>query len=225
MKSKLIFTAGVALFASLLSAGAQFTNRSSVLDGSGTISSGGGYTNISAAGQPGGIAVSTGGSYVNQAGFLNTFSLKPSLDSDGDGLADEIDMDNDHDQLADATELAGSAFSPITPTLINLADTDGDGIADSAEAVAGSNPTDPNSLLEIVAITNAAGSRFITWQARGGNQKTYIVRGANTAFGPYTTVVFSNTVAGGSAPWFDAIGNAGDPAAATNRFFAIEVLP
>lgn len=213
------------LFAALLTAEAQFTNRSSVLDGSGTTSSGGSYTNISAAGQPGGIAVSSGGGYVNQAGFLNTFSLKPSLDSDGDGLADEIDMDNDNDQLADATELAGTAFSPGTPTLLNVADSDGDGIPDGAEAIAGTNPTDVNSLLEIVAITNAAGSRFITWQARGGNQKTYVVRGANSAFGPYTTVVFSNTVAGGLSPWFDTIGNATDPAAATNRFFAVEVLP
>lgn len=74
---------------------AQFTNRSSVLDGSGTIASGGVFTNLSAAGQPGGIAVSSGGSFVNQAGFLNTFFLKPGLDTDRDGIADEADLDND----------------------------------------------------------------------------------------------------------------------------------
>ena len=208
-----------------LHAGAQFTNRSSVLDGSGTISSGGSYTNISAAGQPGGIAVSSGGSYVSQAGCLNTFNLKPSLDTDGDGLVDEVDMDNDNDQLTDATELNGSGFAPISPTGVNVADTDGDGTSDGAEAVAGTNPTNANSLLEIVAITNAAGARFVSWQARGNNQKTYIVRGADTAFGPYNTIVFSNTVAGGLSPWFETLGNVTDPAAATNRFFAVEVLP
>ena len=208
-----------------MTAGAQYTNRSSVLDGSGTRSSGGSLTNLSAAGQPGGIAESSGGGYVNQAGFLNTFSLKPSLDTDGDGLADEVDMDNDNDLLADAVELAGSAFSPVSPTGLNVVDTDGDGVSDSAESVAGTNPTNANAFLEILAITNAAGARSVTWQARGGNQKTYIVRGANTAFGPYTTIVFSNTVAGGLSPWFETVGNATDPAVDSNRFFAVEVLP
>ena len=225
MTMKRIAITTSALFAAMLTAEAQFTNRSSVLDGSGTTSSGGSYTNISAAGQPGGIAVSSGGGYVNQAGFLNTFSIKPALDTDGDGLADEIDMDNDNDQITDETELAGTAFAPGTPTLLNVADSDGDGIPDGAEAIAGTNPTDVNSLLEIVAITNSAGSRFVTWQARGSNQKTYLVRSASTVFGPYSTIVFSNTVAGGLSPWYETFGTATDPAAGSNRFFAVEVLP
>lgn len=210
---------------SVLQTTAQFTNRSSVLDGSGTVSSGGGYTNISAAGQPGGISISSGGNYVNQAGFLNTFSLKPGLDSDGDGLVDEVDMDNDNDQLADATELAGSAFSPTSLTGVNVADSDGDGVSDGAEAVAGTNPTNVNSLLEIVAITNAVGGRSVAWMARGDGMKTYIVRGADTVFGPYSSILFSNTVTGGISPWFETTASIVDPATATNRFFAVEVLP
>ena len=206
-------------------AGAQYTNKSSVLDGSGTRSAGGSYTNISAAGQPGGIAVSAGGTYVNQAGFLNTFVLKPALDTDGDGLADEMDNDNDNDALADQTELAGSSFAPATVTSPNLADTDGDGIPDAAESVAGTDPTSATAGFRILAITNAAGLRYVAWTARGNNERTYVVRSAPQVSGPFTTVVFSNTVAGGTFPWYAVTNAIGDATAATNLFFAVEVKP
>lgn len=220
---QLLAILGVCLVAGAVSA--QYTNRSSVLDGSGAKSTGGSFTNISAAGQPGGIAVSAGGGYVNQAGFLNTFSLKPTLDTDGDGLADEMDNDNDNDSLADATELAGSAFAPQSTTSPNVADSDGDGQSDAQEAVAGTNPNDVNAGLEFVAITNAAGLRHVAWVARGNNERTYIVRSAADVRGPYTSVVFSNTVAGGANPWYVVTNSVSDAAAATNLFFAVEVKP
>lgn len=215
----------IAFVAGAVSASAQYTNRSSVLDGSGTRSAGGSFTNISAAGQPGGIAVSSGGGYVNQAGFLNTFSLKPNLDTDSDGLADEVDMDNDNDSLADASELSGSSFAPVTATLPNVADSDGDGLSDAQEAVAGTNPNDLNAGLEFVAITNAAGQRHVAWIARGNNERTYVVRSATDVRGPYNSVVFSNTVAGGANPWYVVTNSVADAAAATNLFFAVEVKP
>ena len=132
MRHKLVGAVSVLLWTALGTPVAMgYTNTSSVLDGSGTMSSGGSFTNISAAGQPGGISVSSGGTYVNQAGFLNTFSIKPGLDTDGDGVADELDQDNDNDKLADTAEVAGSGFSPTAPTLVNIADTDGDGVMDA----------------------------------------------------------------------------------------------
>lgn len=204
---------------------AQYTNKSSVLDGSGATSSGGGYTNISAAGQPGGITTSSGGGYVNQAGFLNTFALKPALDTDGDGLADELDQDNDNDGLADAAEIEGAGFNPATATLVNLADTDGDGQLDGWEAVAGTDPTDANAILEITTITNVGGSRAVAWVAR--SNKTYRLLRSDDGLLPPTNVVATVTpTAFAAAPWYVLTNLTADAGAASNRvFYAVQPLP
>lgn len=207
---------------SAFSSDAQITQTSSVLDGSGTRSSGGSFTNISAAGQPGGIAVSSGGSFINQAGFLNTFSLRPNLDTDGDGLADELDQDNDNDQLADTTEIGGGAFSPVTPTGVNTADSDGDGMADGAEAVAGTDPSNIDALLEIVRINQAAG-QDVGWIARGG--KTYVLLArTNLLSGTYTPIA-TNIAVGGVAPWFVTTNAIVDASNIGAEFYAVEVRP
>lgn len=208
-----------------VSASAQYTNWSSVLDGSGTRSSGGAYTNISAAGQPGGITTSSGGGYVNQAGFLNTFALKPALDTDGDGLADELDQDNDNDGLADAAEIEGAGFNPATATLVNLADTDGDGQLDGWEAVAGTDPTDANAILEITAITNAGASRVVAWVAR--SNKTYrLLRSDNGLLPPTNVVATVTPTAFAAAPWYVLTNLTADAGAASNRvFYAVQPLP
>ena len=217
-------SAGVCL-AMVLTAQAQHSQPSSVLDAAGASSSGGAYTNMSASGQPGGIAVSTGGVYVNYAGFLNTFSIRPELDTDADGLADEVDSDNDNDDLTDEDEIQGGAFSPATPTMVNSADTDGDGQRDGWEAVAGTDPINNIALLEVVAITNAPGARAIAWRARGNNERTYLVRATTDAYLPYATVIYSNTVAGGVAPWFAITTSITHTSASNTLFYAVEVLP
>jgi len=203
-------------------ASAQFTNKSSVLDGSGTRSSGSSFTNISAAGQPGGIAVSSGGGFVNQAGFLNTFMLKPGLDTDGDGLADELDQDNDNDGLADATEIGGSGFNPTTPTQVNVADTDGDGNPDGAESVAGTDPTNIDAFLEVIRIAQAGG-QDVRWIARGG--KTYVVHARTSLLAGNFTPIATNTAVGGIAPWFVVTNSMVDVSSVNAEFYAVEVLP
>jgi len=201
---------------------AQFSQKSSVLDSSGTISSGGSLTNISAAGQPGGIATSRGGSYQNQAGYLNTFFLRPGLDTDGNGLADEADWDNDGDLLADLDEILGDQFNPASPTHVNVADTDGDGIPDGEEAVAGTDPTNINALLEIIRIAHAGG-QDVQWVARGG--KTYVVHArTNLLAGSYAPIA-TNTAIGGIAPWFVVTNAFVDVSSLNAEFYAVEVLP
>jgi hypothetical protein len=214
-----------ALGVSLGMARGQIDQTSSVLDGSGTRASGGTYENISAAGQPGGIAVSSGGGYVNYAGFLNTFSLQPDLDTDGDGLANEVDSDNDADGLTDLSEITGDSFSPATATEVNVADSDGDFISDGEEAVAGTDPTNLNALLELVTIENVGAGREITWTARGNNERTYVLKAAPEPGQPYSILVFSNTIAGGAAPWYETPASAIHPSASDAHVYAVEVHP
>ena len=200
----------------------QFTNKSSVLDSSGTISTGGTYTNISAAGQPGGISTSDGGTYVNQAGFLNSFFIKGGLDTDSDGILDEADLDNDNDDLRDATEIAGSAFSPATGSGVNSSDTDGDGMNDGRESLDGSDPTDNNATFELVQI---ASTGAVTWLARGNNEKTYVVKASSRSYAQPSEVLFSNTVAGGSAPWYQVTNTFSDNVTTNGRYYSVEVVP
>lgn len=201
---------------------AQYTNKSSVLDGAGAVASGGTFTNISAAGQPGGVAVATGSSYVNQAGFLNTFLIKPSL-MGVHGIPVEIDPDNDGDGLADEIEINGSSFSPFSPTNPNLADSDGDGVTDRSESVAGTNPMDAAAMMEIVRISRG-GIADIAWVAR--SNKTYKVLFAVTPLQPVTNELTTVTATGfANAPWYVLTNTLTDGNAATTRVYAIEVLP
>lgn len=200
----------------------QLANRSSVVDGSGGLSTGGSYTNYSAAGQPGGIQESAGGSYVNQAGFLQTFNLMPGLDADGDGLANELDRDNDGDQLTDASEISGSSFSPVTPTHVNRADSDGDDVIDGAEAVAGTDPTDATSVFEVFRIAQSSGQQIL-WTARGG--KTYVVHARTNLLSGEFSPIATNIALGGSAPWFVVTNSFVDVSSLPAEFYAVEVLP
>jgi hypothetical protein len=216
----------VALFCILAAANtshAQFSNKSSVLDGSGTTSTGGTYTNLSAAGQPGGIAQSSGGGFVNQAGFLNTFFVKGSLDTDGDGLADEADIDNDNDDLQDGAELAGSAFTPATASGVNTADSDSDGMSDGREARGGTDPTNADNAFELVRIQTNGSTRTISFVARGNNERTYVVKAADSSYAQPTQVLFSNTIAGGTAPWYQVTNTLVDATASDARYYSVEV--
>ena len=209
----------------------QYTNRSSVLDGSGVVSSGGGYTHISACSQPGGIAVAmagtlplNAGTIVNQAGFLNAFSLRPNQLS-VHGLPVEIDPDNDGDALSDVAEVTGSGFTPPAPSDLNNPDSDTDGFPDGAEALAGTNPNDDDSALRITSITAADGRQFLAWLARGNNERTYRVLVAPDVAKPFATVIFSNTVAGGAYPWYAVTNIVADASATNTLFYRIDVRP
>ncbi|MGD9781247.1 MAG: thrombospondin type 3 repeat-containing protein [Kiritimatiellia bacterium] len=154
----------------LLAAGAgraQISQIPSVADGSGARSSGGDLEHVSAGAQPGGIGVARSGTMLNYAGFLGGAMLCPGLDRDGDGLADEIDPDNDGDVLWDLDELDGSAFAPLTATDLNEADTDGDGATDGEEAGAQTDPLDPDVFLHFTRIgRDAADDVALDWMAR-----------------------------------------------------------
>ncbi len=210
-------------------------NLGSVLDSAGALSTNTitlasvAYRHASASGQPGAIFSSSNGALTHLAGFLQAVDIKtPGLDSDSDGLANELDLDNDNDGLADATEIAGDGFAPANPNVftdLNTADSDGDGMSDGAEAVAGTSPTNSNALLEILAINSVATTnQVIQWSARGDGAKQYQILSSTRV--PPTNVIATRTVTGGAPPWFDttaAFTNAGQ----TNltQFYRVQALP
>jgi hypothetical protein len=208
------------------SRGDTYSNTTSVLDAAGQWSSGGAYSNLSAAGQPGGIFVSLGGGYFNQAGFLQTFCLQPALDTDRDGLANETDPDNDNDALLDTVELGGTAFTPLTPTDVNRPDTDGDGMNDGEEAVAGTDPLNPNATLHIVQVSRNGADVDVAWVAR--SNVTYRVMRQDDArwANAWQTGATVTVVSPGNGPW-QAVTNAWTDVGptATNRFYRIDVAP
>ena len=182
----------------------QYTNKSDVLDGSGTRSS--------------------GGTYLNQAGFLNTFCMKPGL-LGAHGLPVELDPDNDGDGLNDDVEMAGSSFNPVAPTNPNLADSDGDGTPDNEEAVAGTNPMDANALLELVTIRRT-GYVELNFMAR--SNKNYQIVYADTPDKPVTNLLTYFTFTGyATSPWYatNCIWSDFSVNPTNSRIYGVRVLP
>lgn len=223
-----------ALLVSGLAATAAFSQEyrhlSTVLDGNGSMSTntvtlgGVAYTNVSAGAQPGGIQISTNADWKNYAGFLQAVDIKrPGLDTDGDGVIDELSQDNDGDTLTDTEEIEGNAFSPVTATVVNDADTDDDDVPDGHEALAETDPTDPDNKLEIIGIDQAGGQKEVTYRARSG--KNYNIRGWDRQYAYPTNVVGTDQEFGGAGAW-EVRTNVFTDAAGTNaRYYAVEPLP
>jgi len=208
-----------------LPAWSQMANLSSVHDGSGTMSSGGTYTNWSAAGQPGGISTSSGGTYTNHAGFLQAVDIKRgSQDTDGDGIADELDSDNDADGLSDSSEVGGGSFSPSSSTAVNNPDSDNDGVGDGWEAASETDPNDPNANLRILSISNVPVGKRITYMARA--DKDYTIRSWEGAFAHPTNALGTDVESGGSGVWQVRTNTFEDASTAvTGRYYAVQPGP
>jgi hypothetical protein len=201
----------------------SYTNSSSVLNASGRRSAAGSYVNVSGSGQSGGVAASAGGAIVNVAGFFGAVALRPDLDTDGDGMPNELDLDNDNDGLTDSEETSGIAFEPATPTDMNDADSDGDTFDDGAEALAGTDPTSSASLLKITAVRESGGYVVVEWLARSGN--AYHVKRVDTLTGSDAVTLGTVTAQGpGSPPWYGTTATFYDTGAYTaTAFYWIDV--
>ena len=214
-----------------MTAHAQLAQTASVMNGFGGRAAGGDYALISAGAQPGGVATSYeagpanyAGGMINRAGFINTFILFPDLDTNNNGLPNELDPDNDGDGLWDHWEISGEKFNPATPTDPNSPDSGNTGMTDYEAMVAGVDPHDPDAVFRIVALGTDGDDAEVTWRARGNHERIYVVRVIDDSYDDMpSTVIWSNTVAGGSAPWYAT------DATITNetvgaRFFAVEVI-
>ena len=179
---------------------AQISQLPSVADGSGARSAGGDMAHVSAGAQPGGIGVARAGTLLNSAGFLGGAILRPDLDRDGDGMADEIDPDNDGDALWDLDEIAGSAFAPVTVTDLNDSDTDNDGATDGEEAGAQTDPLDIDAYLHFTRIARDTAGIALDWEARE-NWRYHIYRIDLTNGLPGTYVAEVRAPLGSVGPW------------------------
>lgn len=204
---------------------AQISQIPSVADGSGGRSAGGDLAHVSAGGQPGGIGVARSGTLLNSAGFLGGAILRPDLDRDEDGLADEIDPDNDGDLLWDLDEIAGTAFAPLTATDLNESDSDGDGATDGEEAGAQTDPQDGSIYLHFTRVERDTSDNVaLDWMARQNwLYRIYRFDPTNGLPGTHLADVRAPAV-GGAGPW--AVLTAGYTNAGTDvrRAYYVQVL-
>ena len=94
------------------------------------------------------------GNNIDMGAYGNTPQASKSVDSDGDGLSDTM-------------EIYRLGTNPYNP------DTDGDGASDGQEYLAGTSPLDKNDFLGIVKEGVTNGTPYILWSAK--SNKTYQV--------------------------------------------------
>ena len=87
------------------------------------------------------------------------------LDGDGDGIADDVDLDLDNDGIPNAADGSEDTDGDGLPNLFDL-DSDGDGISDLVEA--GGTDTDGDGIVDSFADTNGNGLADSVDPARGG---------------------------------------------------------
>jgi len=200
----------------------SYTNASSVVNVAGGWTAGGVYSNLDCAAQASTVGLSQKDPIRHYSGFLNTFLLKPDLDTDNDGQPDELDPDNDNDLLADEEELQGTAFSPSTPTDLNDSDSDDDGHDDGQEQTAGTDPLDPGATLRIISVSTDTGTVIVSWLTRLG--KAYDIEAANDlgGTGVFSVVATTNALEG-FGPWLVGTNTYTASAGQTNRFYRIRI--
>ncbi|MFH0909561.1 MAG: thrombospondin type 3 repeat-containing protein [bacterium] len=204
---------------------AAVTNDISGLSSGGGWTSNGSFRGMTSIG-PGVLAYSfSSPAYISHAGFLNHSILRSDLDHDADSIIDENDPDDDNDGVADSVELAGNLFDPATPTDPFLSDSDGDGMSDISESMAGSNPLDASNYLGLSALGWSNGMVVLSWQGREGRGYEVLTAFSMMDLLSNPTVLGSVTAAGGTGPWQVAQPSYTNTASGPNSFYGVRLTP
>ena len=100
------------------------------------------------------------------------------------------------------------------------ADQDGDGMINSAEEIAGTNPMNPQSVFQVSQLQPGTGTMTLTWQSAPG--KTYQVQWSDSLSSSSFSSMQGSTVpasAGSTTSWTDP--NPGS----SRRFYKVIVIP
>jgi hypothetical protein len=102
-----------------------------------------------------------------------------------------------------------------TVAVVRPGDSDGDGMSDYAELIAGTNPFDSNSVLRITGL--ASGNQLVVWESVS-NRNYRILATTNLS---YPMIPISPIIPGGgpSTFFFDGAPDA------TNKFYRVQVVP
>jgi hypothetical protein len=138
-----------------------------------------------------------------QASRLVRVTVLGVVDTDGDGLPDNWENQNQFDP----NESSG-ANGPE-------GDADSDQFSNIAEYLAGTDPRDPDSLLEI--ITQTDGGRQLTWKSvPGKSYRVYATANVTESFEPISTAIPATT----TTMAFMDFGSVG-----AHKFYRVEVVP
>ncbi|MGZ4964505.1 MAG: hypothetical protein ACXWC8_18265, partial [Limisphaerales bacterium] len=125
-----------------------------------------------------------------------------------------LNTDSDHDGMDDDWEM--TYFGDLSHD--GSADTDGDGMTDLQEFLAGTNPTNNDSVLRCLAVTSSQGGATIYWSAVPG--RTYRVEYKTSVDDPiWTTLIDSTTAIISTASAIDP-----DPSLNSQRFYRVTSL-
>jgi T5SS/PEP-CTERM-associated repeat protein len=139
---------------------------------------------------------------------ISSTNLDPSLDADGDGMANGWEQAYGLDPLnaADAS-----------------ADNDGDGQSNLQEFQTGTDPTNSASAFRILNVVPTNDDILVSWTAGGG--RTNVVQSAPDVAGSYTNVspniILTNTSDDATTNYLDA----GAATNASSRFYRIRLVP
>ena len=127
--------------------------------------------------------------------------------------------------MSDLAELDGSAFGGWAVTDPNKPDSDGDGMADDAEAAGMYDPNDPNHRLAIVDLQAAGGNVTLTWVGKGGGTVNTILGCDDLVPERPTNLVHSAAYAGGDSPWYKATNTHTWAESESPRFYSVQTAP